>query len=234
MTCLPWPLACCAGKSTLAALLAARLGISTVVSTDSIRHMLRRQARPPAPMLAAGRGAAAGRSLVCATCATQRVVAGRARLPHPANDQEEGKAARPLAPCSFTSEEEDPLLWASTYQAGAHLQQLAAAQAAHAAGAQAAAAAAGDAGRGGLPPGGAPGAGAPRPPLHPGAPLRPGAHWQAVPAAAGLDARKAAVRGYKAQAARVLEHVDRLLSGGHGVPGAVALRIRCCDGCAVL
>ena len=30
------------GKSTLAALLAARLGISTVVSTDSIRHMLRR------------------------------------------------------------------------------------------------------------------------------------------------------------------------------------------------
>lgn len=32
-----------AGKSTLAALLAARLGISTVVSTDSIRHMMRRQ-----------------------------------------------------------------------------------------------------------------------------------------------------------------------------------------------
>lgn len=30
------------GKSTLAALLAARLGISTVVSTDSIRHMMRR------------------------------------------------------------------------------------------------------------------------------------------------------------------------------------------------
>lgn len=37
------PPACpCAGKSTLAALLAARLGISTVVSTDSIRHMMRR------------------------------------------------------------------------------------------------------------------------------------------------------------------------------------------------
>ncbi len=29
------------GKSTLAGLLAARLGISTIVSTDSVRHMLR-------------------------------------------------------------------------------------------------------------------------------------------------------------------------------------------------
>ena len=29
------------GKSTLAALLAARLGITTVLSTDSVRHMLR-------------------------------------------------------------------------------------------------------------------------------------------------------------------------------------------------
>ena len=29
------------GKSTLAGLLAARLGISTVLSTDSVRHMLR-------------------------------------------------------------------------------------------------------------------------------------------------------------------------------------------------
>lgn len=43
------------GKSTLAALLAARLGISTVVSTDSIRHMLRR-------WVGAG---ALGRSAVC-------------------------------------------------------------------------------------------------------------------------------------------------------------------------
>lgn len=29
------------GKSTLAGLLAARLGVSTVLSTDSVRHMLR-------------------------------------------------------------------------------------------------------------------------------------------------------------------------------------------------
>ena len=29
------------GKSTLASLLAARLGVTTVISTDSIRHMLR-------------------------------------------------------------------------------------------------------------------------------------------------------------------------------------------------
>ena len=29
------------GKSTLAGLLAVRLGISTVLSTDSVRHMLR-------------------------------------------------------------------------------------------------------------------------------------------------------------------------------------------------
>jgi 2-phosphoglycerate kinase len=49
------------GKSTLAGLLAARLGVTTVVSTDSVRHMLR----------------------------------------------------------GFTSEADDPLLWASTYQARA-------------------------------------------------------------------------------------------------------------------
>eukprot|EP00887_Chlorella_sp_A99_P008070 scaffold12.g8070.t1 len=54
------------GKSTLASLLASRLGITTVVSTDSIRHMLR----------------------------------------------------------SFASEEEDPLLWASTYQAGSLVGRL--------------------------------------------------------------------------------------------------------------
>lgn len=55
------------GKSTLAGLLAAKMGITTVVSTDSIRHMLR----------------------------------------------------------SFSSEEEDPLLWASTYQAGDLIPQAA-------------------------------------------------------------------------------------------------------------
>lgn len=54
---------CRAGKSTLAALLAARLGISTVVSTDSIRHMLRRRARLPACVsgLACMLGTRAGR-----------------------------------------------------------------------------------------------------------------------------------------------------------------------------
>ena len=46
------------GKSTLASLLASKMGITTVVSTDSVRHMLR----------------------------------------------------------SFTTEAEDPVLWASTYQ----------------------------------------------------------------------------------------------------------------------
>ena len=53
------------GKSTLASLLASRLGITTLVSTDSVRHMLR----------------------------------------------------------SFSEEGDDPLLWASTYQAAACLQQ---------------------------------------------------------------------------------------------------------------
>ncbi len=48
------------GKSTLAGLLAARLGITTVLSTDNIRHMLR----------------------------------------------------------SFAAEDQNPLLWASTYQVG--------------------------------------------------------------------------------------------------------------------
>ncbi|KAL0019715.1 hypothetical protein WJX77_003829 [Trebouxia sp. C0004] len=51
------------GKSTLAGLLAARLGITTVLSTDNIRHMLR----------------------------------------------------------SFATEDQNPLLWASTYQAGDHI-----------------------------------------------------------------------------------------------------------------
>jgi 2-phosphoglycerate kinase len=173
------------GKSTLAALLAARLGISTVVSTDSIRHMMR----------------------------------------------------------SFSSETEDPLLWASTYQAGAHLQQLAAAQAAQATAqaaaqaAQAAAQAASQAGQGaaaaaaGALAAAPPAAGAaassadaqiagglpPRPPQlalpRAGAPLQPSTQRYASLPVAGMDARKAAVRGYKAQAARVLEHVDRLLTG---------------------
>jgi hypothetical protein len=49
------------GKSTLAALLAARLGISTVVSTDSIRHMLRRWVGGGAP----GRSAVCVRSALC-------------------------------------------------------------------------------------------------------------------------------------------------------------------------
>lgn len=40
------------GKSTLAALLAARLGITTLLSTDSIRHMLRSfHSREEAPLL---------------------------------------------------------------------------------------------------------------------------------------------------------------------------------------
>ncbi|XP_041994810.1 P-loop NTPase domain-containing protein LPA1 homolog 2-like [Salvia splendens] len=59
------------GKSTLSALLGSRLGITTIVSTDSIRHMMR----------------------------------------------------------SFVDEKENPLLWASTYHAGEHLDPLAVAQA---------------------------------------------------------------------------------------------------------
>ncbi|KAK4441195.1 P-loop NTPase domain-containing protein LPA11 [Sesamum alatum] len=59
------------GKSTLSALLGSRLGITTVISTDSIRHMMR----------------------------------------------------------SFVSEEQNPLLWASTYHAGEHLDQVAVAAA---------------------------------------------------------------------------------------------------------
>ncbi|KAL8089875.1 P-loop NTPase domain-containing protein LPA1 homolog 2-like isoform X1 [Apium graveolens] len=59
------------GKSTLSALLGSRLGITTVISTDSIRHMMR----------------------------------------------------------SFVDEKENPLLWASTYHAGEHLDQVAVAEA---------------------------------------------------------------------------------------------------------
>jgi hypothetical protein len=137
------------GKSTLAALLAARLGISTVVSTDSIRHMMR----------------------------------------------------------SFSSESEDPLLWASTYEAGAHLQAARGAALAQAA-AQLA-----------------------RAPSQRKQQQQGGEQQQQVPEAgppsqvpylqllaggAGAspsDPRKAAILGYKAQSACVLEHVDRLLTG---------------------
>ncbi|KAI3425141.1 hypothetical protein D9Q98_008912 [Chlorella vulgaris] len=137
------------GKSTLAALLAARLGISTVVSTDSIRHMMR----------------------------------------------------------SFSSESEDPLLWASTYEAGAHLQAARGAALAQAA-AQLA-----------------------RAPSQRQQQQQGGEQQQQVPeagppsqvpylqllaggaAASASDPRKAAILGYKAQSARVLEHVDRLLTG---------------------
>ncbi|KAH6765539.1 P-loop containing nucleoside triphosphate hydrolases superfamily protein [Perilla frutescens var. hirtella] len=59
------------GKSTLSALLGSRLGITTVISTDSIRHMMR----------------------------------------------------------SFVDEEQNPLLWASTYHAGEHLDPVAVAEA---------------------------------------------------------------------------------------------------------
>ncbi|XP_057781823.1 P-loop NTPase domain-containing protein LPA1 homolog 2-like [Salvia miltiorrhiza] len=59
------------GKSTLSALLGSRLGITTVISTDSIRHMMR----------------------------------------------------------SFVGEEQNPLLWASTYHAGEYLDPVAVAEA---------------------------------------------------------------------------------------------------------
>lgn len=90
--------------------------------------------------------------------------------------------------CSFSSEAEDPLLWASTYQAGAHLQALAAAAA---------------------PQG--------QPPLLGQQPLGLGfsssAQRYGAAAAVSADPRKAAVQGYKAQSRRVLEHVDHLLTG---------------------
>lgn len=130
------------GKSTLAALLAARLGISTVVSTDSIRHMMR----------------------------------------------------------SFASEGEDPLLWASTYQAGAALQQLQAQAMGLGAGGGAAGSSAGAAAASA-----AAAAAAAQQLLQ--------RYSCAPPYGLGGDGRKAAVRGYKAQSARVLEHVDRLLAG---------------------
>ncbi|XP_073050635.1 P-loop NTPase domain-containing protein LPA1 homolog 1-like isoform X1 [Primulina eburnea] len=59
------------GKSTLSALLGSRLGLTTVISTDSIRHMMR----------------------------------------------------------SFVDEKQNPLLWASTYHAGEHLDPVAVAEA---------------------------------------------------------------------------------------------------------
>lgn len=70
-----------------------------------------------------------------------------------------------------------------------------------------------------------------------GPPLHPSTQRYASLPAAGLDARKAAVRGYKAQAARVLEHVDRLLDGELAVGARVSpccptAPMRCEEECA--
>lgn len=104
------------GKSTLAGLLAARLGITTVLSTDNIRHMLR----------------------------------------------------------SFAAEEQNPLLWASTYQAGDHIQSSeTAAQ-----------------------------------------DSTPSTSYTSTTSesSARWDAKKRAVKGYKAQSEMVMESLDRLIS----------------------
>lgn len=130
---------------------------------------------------------------------------------------------------SFSSEAEDPLLWASTYQAGPHLQQLAAAQAAQAA-TQAAAAGSAAGSSADTQAAAAPSSQQPRLLPRPqqqqqqpraSLPLHPSTQRYALLPAGGMDARKAAVRGYKAQAARVLEHVDRLLTGGFCAHGWV-------------
>ncbi|DBA68819.1 TPA: hypothetical protein ACH3X2_013307 [Trebouxia sp. C0005] len=104
------------GKSTLAGLLAARLGITTVLSTDNIRHMLR----------------------------------------------------------SFAAEDQNPLLWASTYQAGDHIQ-------------------AGEKGP---------------------QDSNPSTSYSTTTSesTARWDAKKRAVKGYKAQSEMVMESLDRLIS----------------------
>lgn len=103
------------GKSTLAGLLAARLGITTVLSTDNIRHMLR----------------------------------------------------------SFAGKDENPLLWASTYQAGDHIQT-------------------GDAAQDSAPS-----------TSYGSAASESHTRW---------DAKKRAVKGYKAQSEMVMESLDRLIT----------------------
>lgn len=92
--------------------------------------------------------------------------------------------------CSFSSEAEDPLLWASTYEAGLHLQApVNAAQAQQPRQPQAA-------------------------PASSALPTHQLPYHQLLTSGSSTaDPRKAAIRGYKAQSARVLEHVDRLLAG---------------------
>ncbi|DBA96183.1 TPA: hypothetical protein ACH3X1_015661 [Trebouxia sp. C0004] len=109
------------GKSTLAGLLAARLGITTVLSTDNIRHMLR----------------------------------------------------------SFATEDQNPLLWASTYQAGDHIPSSETA-----------------------PQDCTPSTSTPST-SYGNTTSESTARW---------DAKKRAVKGYKAQSEMVMESLDRLIS----------------------
>lgn len=117
------------GKSTLAGLLAARLGITTVLSTDNIRHMLR----------------------------------------------------------SFADEDKNPLLWASTYQAGDLIQLKESAKASV------------PATQDNIP--------ATKDSLpstsYGGSTTESNTRW---------DAKKRAVKGYKAQSEMVMESLDRLIS----------------------
>ena len=180
------------GKSTLAALLAARLGISTVVSTDSIRHMMRR------------------------CCWVRWLLQTRTDDPRhrPPLLHAHTAAAASHALCSFSSEADDPLLWASTYEAGTHFQAAAGAV-----------------------------------PSFPTSTLSMSQLSQARRAHAQLlgpagcssgDPRKATIQGYKAQSARVLEHVDRLLAGCEARRQSVVLEgahlslrcVRACVDCA--
>ena len=126
---------------------------------------------------------------------------------HPHTRTHAPSAPSPWQPalCSFCSQEEDPLLWASTYEAGSVLQQLAATALGGAPGG-----ANGGSGGSAQAAGGAVGAAAAaataqRLLARYGCPPPPG--WLAG------DSRKAAVGGYKVQSCRVLEHVDRLLAG---------------------
>ncbi|DBB15856.1 TPA: hypothetical protein ACH3X3_004049 [Trebouxia sp. C0006] len=116
------------GKSTLAGLLAARLGITTVLSTDNIRHMLR----------------------------------------------------------SFAAEDQNPLLWASTYQAGDHIQSSETA-------AQDSTPSTSERGAQDSPP-------------------STSYNSTTSESTARWDAKKRAVKGYKAQSEMVMESLDRLIS----------------------
>lgn len=117
------------GKSTLASLLGQRLGIATVLSTDSIRHMLRCAPSPRTTQTCrrhAPEAALRGGQQARLRHASIRTLPTWWRADHvrPPERRVIDPAQCLAVPRGFVDAETDPVLHASTYEAGAALAAL--------------------------------------------------------------------------------------------------------------